>query len=200
MYSRSFGRRRANRSPDLKPCLLSIAAMQATRSFSSRKVGRRWLAANAVLSGLYRTARPRECAWIIRRTPRSGLYELDIQINSYFVTNENATSFERCIPSQAEVFTADLCVARDGYPCITPGILRRRSRSFYIERHLSRDTVNRQVSLDGKLCVLNLFNPVRLERKKRVLFHIKEIRAFQMCIALSIARFDRSRLDRDLDA
>src|SRR5258705_13448636 len=130
----------------------------------------------------------------------SGLYELYIEINSYFVTNENATSFERCVPSQPEVFTADLCVARDGYPCITPGILRRRSRSFYIERHLPRHTMNRQFSPDGKLSVLNLFNPVRLERKKRVLVHIEEVRAFQVCIALSITRFDRSRLDRDLDA
>src|SRR5258705_4091267 len=130
----------------------------------------------------------------------SGLYELHIQINSYFVTNENATSFERCIPGQPEVFTVDLCGGRDGYPCATPGILRRRSRSFYIERHLSRDTVKRQVSLDGKFSVLNLFDNRGFERKKLVLFHIEEVRAFQVCIALSITRFERSRLDRDLDA
>src|SRR5258705_8815009 len=130
----------------------------------------------------------------------SGLYELDIQINSYFVANQNAASFQRCIPSQAEVFTADLCVARDGYPCITPGILRRRSRSLYIERHLSRDTVNRQVSLDGKFSVVNLFDNRGFEQEKRMLFHIEEISAFQICIALSIARFDRGRLDRNFDA
>jgi len=38
----------------------------------------------------------------------SGLYELHIQRDGHFVTDENATGFKRRIPGQAEVFAVKL--------------------------------------------------------------------------------------------
>src|SRR6266496_365405 len=123
----------------------------------------------------------------------SSLYELDIQIDRYFVTNENPASLESCIPGQTEIFAIDLCAARYRDASVPPGILRRRRRSFYIESDPSCDTVNRQVAFDGKLAIrLDL---VGLEREQRILLHIEEVGALQMCIALIITRFDRGRFD-----
>src|SRR6266568_8340267 len=68
---------------------------------------------------------------------RSGLYELDIERNGDFVTNENATGLERRVPGQAEVFAVDLGRSRGRDPGIAPGILRRRGWPFNRKRHLA---------------------------------------------------------------
>src|SRR6202049_3843887 len=79
----------------------------------------------------------------------STLYELHVERDRHLITNQDATGFERSVPGQTEVLTADLCGCRYSNQRIAPRLLRRRGRAFNRKDPLARNSMNGQVALYG---------------------------------------------------
>src|SRR6202162_1235734 len=121
------------------------------------------------------------CDW---RADKSSLYELDVERDGHLVADENATSFERRVPSQAQVFAIDLCSRRYCHAGIAPRIFRWQRWTFDGEYHLARDASNGEVTLYGDFSVADGADAGRLERERGKLLHVEEVGALQMRIAL----------------
>src|ERR1700730_10924021 len=107
-----------------------------------------------------------------------------------FITNENAAGLEGSVPGQSEVLSVDLCARRDRNPRVAPWVLGRWSWPFHREADLMGDAVYAQVAFDGQLSVPDDTEAFGLEVQGREVFHIKEIGALQVSIALVIASLD----------
>src|SRR5712692_283587 len=129
----------------------------------------------------------------------SSLHELDVERDGHLVANENATSLERGVPGQAEVFTVDLCGSRYRNSGIAPRILRWRGWTFNGKDHLASDSANGQVALDGQFSVPSKADARGLEEQRGEFLHVEEVGALQVRIALGVAGFDRGCFNQGLD-
>jgi hypothetical protein len=116
-----------------------------------------------------------------------GLYELNVESDGDFITNENAARLEGSVPGQSEVLSVDLCARRDRNPRVAPWVLGRWSWPFHREADLMGDAVYAQVAFDGQLSVPDDTEAFGLEVQGRELFHIKEIgaRTRDLCRAVA---------------
>src|SRR6266853_5635793 len=121
---------------------------------------------------------------------KSSLYELDVERDGHLVADENAAGFERCVPSEAEVFPIDLCGRRYCHAGVAPRIFRWQRWTFDGEYHLARDASNSEVALYGDFSVADGADAGRFERERGKLLHVEEVGALQMRIALGFAGFD----------
>src|SRR4029077_130216 len=129
-----------------------------------------------------------------------GLYELGIESDGDLVADEDAASLEGSVPSQPEVLSVDLCGRRDRNSGVAPWILCRRRWPLNRKADLVGYATDGQVALDCQFSIPDNADALGLEVQGRKLFHIKEIGALQMRIALFIARMNRGCLDRGFDA
>src|ERR1700686_1325289 len=126
-------------------------------------------------------------------------HELDVERDGHLVANENAAGLERRVPGQAEVFAIDLRGRRYRNSRVSPGILCRRGGAFNGKEYLASDAPNGQVALDGQFSVPDKADARGLEGQRWELLHVEEVGAFQVRIALGVARFDRGCLNQGLN-
>src|SRR5712664_2374607 len=143
----------------------------------------------------------RHTAFDVWRTANdSGLYELGIEVDRHIVTDENAAGLQRSVPRQAELFAVDFRCRRESQARIAPWILSGWGRSFNGKYHLAGDAANGQVALDRQFSVAGAGDTRRLEEQRGELLCVKEVLAFQVCVALGIACVDGGHVYRSLDA
>src|ERR1700731_2389442 len=125
-------------------------------------------------------------------------YELDIQGDGDFVPDKEATRLERGVPGEAEVFAADPGRCRQPSASVTPGIFACMRGTFDVEYHSSSDGVKGQVARYGQLSIAGAGYSRGFKGQGGELLNVEEIGAFQMAVALLIARINRCRFNRGL--
>src|ERR1700739_1332215 len=126
--------------------------------------------------------------------------ELDVEGDAYFIADHESTRFKSRVPDQAEVFAIDFCGGLDPDARAAPGILLRRAGRFDLQCHFPGYAVDCEVTLDGEFATLFFADFARLKGDIGKLFHVEEIRALQVGIALWFAGVDAIGVDGDLKA
>src|SRR6201987_1459442 len=124
--------------------------------------------------------------------------ELDVEGDGYFIANHESTRFKSRVPDQAEVFAIDFCNGLDPDARAAPGILLRRAGRFDIQCHLPGYAVNCEITLDRKFATRFFADFAGLKGDIGKLFHVEEIRALQVGVALRFAGVDAIGVDDDL--
>src|SRR6516164_4625782 len=130
----------------------------------------------------------------------SGLDELDVESDCDVLADEDAAGFERSVPVEAEVLATDLCCGRQADACVAPRILARGAWAFDGKGDGLCYAMYGEVACDCVLLLTLLLDGRGLEGHGGKLLNVKEVRTFQMAVALRVSSGESADGDSGLDA
>src|SRR6185437_9615349 len=134
------------------------------------------------------------------RLPPSGLHELQVERDGDIFADEDTARLESGIPGEAEIFAIDFCYSGEPDSRVAPRVFALRRGPFRFESDWARDAMNGKLPGDLQLIVASPLDAARTERQSGKLFHIEEVRALEVRVALRFACVNRGRVDGSFHA
>lgn len=127
-------------------------------------------------------------------------YGFHIQRDFDVFADEHAARFQRLIPGKAEVFAVDLGVGGEAGGALLGEGVDLLTQEFNFHADGLRHAANGQVAGDDGVVVVFDLHAGALERDRRVILNIQEIRAAQVTVTIIHTRPDAGGVDGRLHA